>query len=256
MTTIGSEEAYERCYDAFMAIKADKVVNCNIPTDIAVADARELALCALDDRVALMGAGIDADAVDTLADRAGAFSCAAARYEAVLNSDPVTSEKWCSLQSVAYEIQRYLIRYLSFAYRRDRSLYTKVAIIRNGMGPKDMVMDLLALALLAEANPAPLRRIPAFDFEKLKEAKKLHNAMSELLAIASIDPGMLDVTQEVMNRSYTYYRVAADEVKEYGRFVFGGTRRAEHYAQDSIVTNTRKRARLAVVNDHNETEAV
>jgi hypothetical protein len=103
------------------------------------------------------------------------------------------------------------------------------ARVREGRGHKDMVLDLLAYAILTENNPEPLARMPLFDSEKVAEAKALHNTLSDLLARSTIDPKEIAEAKKVLDRAYTYYKLAADEVKEHGQFVFEGTDHFQSY---------------------------
>ena len=229
MTTLGSEEAYRQHYNAFMAIPDEEVTYCNIPIEVGVAEATQLGVVSAEDRGTLLGVGLDPEYVDTLPSRAGAFAFAAARYQSMTASDPRAVKQWKALSPKGYEVQKYLIRHLGFAYRKDKDLTKAVAKIREGRGHKDMVLDLLALSILAEENPAPLSMMPVFDTAKPVEAKQLHNTLSDLLARSTIDPKEVAEAKKTYDRAYTYYKQAADEVKEHGRFAFDGTDRYASY---------------------------
>ena len=239
MTTIGSEEAYKLHYEAFMAIPDEMVTYCNIPVEVSTAEAAQLAIVAEEDRDALMGVGLDPVYIDTPGTRAAAFAFAAARYLSITASDPKVVKEWKSLAPQGYELQRYLVRYLGFAYRKDKELTHAVAKIREGRGHKDMVLDLLALAILAEENPALPAAMPAFDATRVGEAKQLHNTLSNLLARATIDPKEVAEAKKAYDRAYTFYKQAADEVKEHGQFVFEDTDRYQSYVS-TYLHNLRK----------------
>jgi hypothetical protein len=229
MTTQGSEETYKECYKSFMAIADEEVTYCNIPLEVATAEAAQLSIVAAEDREALVSAGIDPIFVDSLAARAGAFTYAAARYQLVTSSDPEARRQWKEMSPKGYELQKYLVKHLAFAYRKDKELTKAVARIREGRGHKDMVLDLLALAILADENPEPLAKMPLFDSEKAAEAKTLHNTLSDLLARSTIDPKEIAEAKKALDRAYTYYKLAANEVKDHGQFVFEGTDRFQSY---------------------------
>ncbi len=229
MTEQGSEQAYNENYDAFMAIPEAEVTYCNIPLEVETAEATALAIVAAEDREMLIGVGIEPIFVDTLAPRALAFTYAAAKYEAMTAADPNATEQWKALSPKGYEVQRYLTRHLGFAYRKDKELAKAVAKIREGRGHKDMVLDLLALSILAEENPGPLAKMPVFDTEKPAEAKALHGTLSTLLARSTIDPKEVAGAKKALDRAYTYYKLAADEVKEHGQFIFEETDRFQAY---------------------------
>ena len=135
--------------------------------------------------------------------------------------------------------------HLTFAYRRDKVLSKSVAKIREGRGHKDMVLDLLALSILSTENPEPLARMPIFDADKVGKAKMLHNRLSDLLARSTIDPKEIAEAKNALDRAYTYYKLAADEVKEHGQFVFDGTDRYQSYISDYRHTLGKMEAKAA-----------
>ena len=65
MPDITSEEAYNKLYDEFMAIAENKVTHCNIPSEVAVAEGREIAVASLQDREALLNMGLLPELLDT-----------------------------------------------------------------------------------------------------------------------------------------------------------------------------------------------
>ena len=69
---------------------------------------------------------------------------------------------------------------------------------------------------------------------KIAEAKALHESLSDLYARITIDPKEVGKTKEMLSRAYTYYKEAADEVKEHGQFVFEDTDRYQSYVSDYL----------------------
>jgi hypothetical protein len=200
-----------------------------MPIETATAEATTLAVVAVEDREPLIKSGIDPVLVDTLPSRAAALSYTAARYELAAEADPEVTLQWKEVSPKGYELQKNLLRTFEFAYRKDKDLKKTVAKIREGRGHKDMVLDLLALAILGTEHPEPLDKIPMFDKTQLVEAKSMHTRLSDLLARMTIDPKKVEVAKEEFIRAYTYYKQAADEVKEHGQFVFEGTDRYKSY---------------------------
>ena len=68
-----------------------------------------------------------------------------------------------------------------------------------------------------------------FDRSTLKEAKTLHAELNEIYARANIDPKEIDTTKSMLDRAFTYYKEAADEVKDHGQFAFEETERYQSY---------------------------
>jgi hypothetical protein len=182
----------------------------------------------------LIGAGIDPLFVDTLPQRAGAFMYAAAKYQLVTNSDPEVSKLWKEESPKGYDLQRNLLKDFAFAYRKNKELTKAVAKIREGRGHRDMILDLLALHILGLENPGPLAKMPMFDAAKVQEAKTMHDRLNNLFARMSVDPDQADEAKAVLNRAYTYYKQAADEVKDHGQFVFENTDRYKMYVSQYL----------------------
>jgi hypothetical protein len=224
-----SEQSYRARFDAFMAISEEEVVYCNAPLEVATAEGAQLAFVAAEDRARLLDAGLDPVYVDTLGARVGAFDYAAAAYGLAANADPAAVAAWKSRSKVGFEVRQYLLKFLEFAYRKDAALSQSVANIKEGRGNRDMILDLLSLHILGVENPSPLARIGSFDAAKLGEAKALHDELTDLFARATVDPAEVSEAKRILDRAYTDYKRAADEVKEHGRFVFEGTDRYLSY---------------------------
>lgn len=158
-----SEQVYLENFKAILAVDPKTAVHCKVPIETAVAEAVKLAIVAMEDKEALVSAGIDPVYMDSLSSRAGAFAFAAAEYQLVTNEAPEATRLWKEASPKGYVRQRYLLRHLGFAYRKDKELIKAVAQIREGRGPKDMISDLLALSILGKEHgrPALGRRLQA-----------------------------------------------------------------------------------------------
>ncbi|MBN2528701.1 MAG: hypothetical protein JXR76_20090, partial [Deltaproteobacteria bacterium] len=232
MTNPGSQEAYEACLNAYMAINDSKVVFCNMPLEIATAEGRGLSVVSTADRQVLVDAGLNPELVDSLPTRAEGFAYAAARYQLATTTDPISLQRWKEAAPKGYEVRKYLFKFLAFAYRDFPALLQALNKIREGRGHRDMIMDLLALHILATENPDPLMKIPMFDQSKVALAKVLYSTLGDLLARSSIDPKEAESTKNIMNRAWTFYKMAADEVKLHGQFVFEGTEHYQNYVSE------------------------
>jgi hypothetical protein len=221
-------------FEEWNAIPKEELVSCTLPIEVATAEATQLAVVAVEDREPLIGAGIEPVFVDSLPARAGAFTYAAAKYQLAMDADPEAAKKWKEEAPKGYELQRYLIRNLAFAYRKDPSLTEAVDNIREGRGHKDMILDLLALSILGAEHPEPLAKLPMFDKTKVAEAMTMHDTLSGLFARINADPEAIKASKNVYLRAYTYYKQAADEVMEHGRFVFEGTDRYSAYVSNYL----------------------
>ncbi|MBN2344481.1 MAG: hypothetical protein JXX29_01715 [Deltaproteobacteria bacterium] len=232
MTTQGNEQAYNRCLETAKTIAQEDISYCNIPVEVAAAEGIQLALAAAEDREALRGAGMNLQVVDDLRLRADALAFAGARYQMAIDTDPDAAKKWKSESPKGYDVRRYLLKFMSFAFRKDERLSAQITRIKEGRGHKDMVLDLLSLSLLAEENMALLAQMPLFDRGTVQDARELHNRLGELLAMSSLDPKEVNEARDIFHRIWTYYKQLADDVKAYGQFLFEGTDRYTRYVSD------------------------
>ena len=232
MTDHGAEKSYKILYDFLMAVPKEDLVYCNMPLEIATAEGIQLAIVSTEDREKLLGAGIDPELVDSLNDRAGAFSFAAANYQLVIDSDPEASKLWKEHSPAGHAVQKYLLKNYGFAFRKDKDLMTAVDKIREGRGDKDMLLDLLTLSILGKDNLDLLSQMSMFEKSKIDEAKDLHERLSDLYARFTIDPKQVSEAKVMLDRAYSYFKLAADEVKDHGTFVFEGTDRHRSYISD------------------------
>ena len=253
MADITNEQAYDENYDDFMAVPPDKVTHANLPTEVATADARRLATAAAQDRDALLSVDVPAALLDSILSRAMAYTQSVVLYETAIKGDPSAVARWKELSARGYELQKYFDKFMTRAYRNEPEYSKKMDEIRQGRGHRDMIMDIGEYTTIAENNPEPLRRMTAFDYSTVAEGKELFRNMQEAYSKASIDPQMVDATKDIMNRAYTWYKKAADEIKAGGQFLFDGTDRYNNYISEYHRNIGKKAARTAAT--ETETDA-
>ena len=245
MADITSEQAYEKWYDTFMAIPEDEVVYCNTPVEVASAEGRALAAAATLHRAVLISWGLAPELVDTLRERIEAYTYAAAKHENSLNVDPQALSEWKEKSPRGYEVQKELTRTMSFGFRKDKRLSQIMADIRQGQGHQDMINDNMRLSVLAKDNPEPLKKMPAFNFSLVEEAHALYGSLGEIFARSNVNPSVVEATKTAMNRAWTFYKMAADEVIETGRFAFEGTDEYNNYVSEYRQKLGKKAAKTA-----------
>ncbi|MBN2340704.1 MAG: hypothetical protein JXX29_03935 [Deltaproteobacteria bacterium] len=90
----------------------------------------------------------------------------------------------------------------------------------------------------------------------MAEAKELHNRLGILLARSSVDPKVVQATKTIMNRAWSWYKLAADEVKETGQFAFEGTDRYDNYVSEFHRSSSKNAAKLSTAAETTEAAAV
>jgi hypothetical protein len=216
-----SEDFYLELLPRFSVIPDDECCALSMPAEEVVAEAEQLAVVAQQDRDALLGAGINASYIDTLDTRAGAFAYAAAQHEISISGEVKTKKNWKEKSPLGYELRKTLLHILSFAFRKYQDLMRSIDEIKAGKGNKDMILDLLALYILGKSNPQPLQQIN-FNFDLLQQAKAMHDELSDILARATLDQGIISEKRRIRDKAFTFLNEAMDEIREYGQFVFVG----------------------------------
>ncbi len=216
---MNAQEAYEAHLPTIMAIADEEIVAPSLPTEEALAEAERLALIAQRDREALIQAGIEAELIDSLSHRIGAFAFAASNHLLSKEGKSELQQQWSELEPKGFELRRELIHHYRFAYRKESEISKKLACITSGRGRKDMIYDLLSLYQLGTEHPEPLTKIN-FDMALLEEAKGQFDNLSNIFAASQITPESIDEVRVIKNKSHTWLYQATSEIKEHGKFIF------------------------------------
>lgn len=208
----------EQVMDALLAIPKDEVKKPNIPVSIYVQEAVNLAVWSNEDKENLINVGLDSTLIDDLKIRAGACRDAQSNWVKDYKAMKEAEREWLKKAPDAFKLRDRLIDDFRYAYRKDDSVLSKVAIIADGTSREDMLQDLNDLSVLGKANIAPLEAVK-FDLSKLDLAAETVNEMSNLLASAKGENGASEQL-DIRNRSYTYLKQAVDELRAAGKYVF------------------------------------
>ena len=241
------KSAFERCAEEIRRIGRDSCVRMSMPLEVLTAEAAKLAALARRDREELLGAGIDPLCLNTIEDRARAFTYAAARYVACRERESKDARRWRELAPEGAALLKYLVKHMTFAYRDDPKLFAAVNEIRTGRSNDDMIISLLSAAVLARENPEPLQRMPMFQMSKIDEARALQPELARAWAKVRSEPEGGDGSKLEMQRAFTYFKRSADEITLHGRFVFEGTARYRDYMSDFRKKTNKKPSAVAVL---------
>ncbi|MBI9061521.1 MAG: hypothetical protein JEZ14_06000 [Marinilabiliaceae bacterium] len=128
-------------------------------------------------------------------------------------------KEWLEQSPKAYELRDELLHHFSFAYRNHPDLQKKVMRIREGGGHKDMIQDLIELAVLGEKNPEPLTIIN-FDPSLNESARTTSHSMSELLAATNGSKDDSSANKLARDKAYTLLIEDMRIIREVGQYVF------------------------------------
>ena len=245
MTEQGCQKDYELLIGDIKKIPKDQVRFCTMPIDVAVGEAHRLDRVLVVDRQTMLDAGIAPGIVDSFSARVGALDFAAAEYRMTISKDPDSVKAWEEASAEGYELRRYLFKHMSFAFRKEAELMAQLKLIKDGRGDLDMVAALMSAKRLGEKTIAYLVQTPLFDRGKLQAAEDLHNRLNVLHADATIDPAKVNQAKDIFHRAWTYYKMAADEIKDYGQYVFEGTDRYQEYVSEYLSSKASKSAKTS-----------
>ncbi len=216
---MSNKDDYTACIDAFMAIAEEEVKYPGIPVDVSLQESENLSLWCQEDKPLLIAAGLTEEIINAIPVRTGACREAQSQWVKVRNSPKESQKEWALRSEEAYELHGYLLHNFRYAYRNDEKLLDRVSEITDGTGDDDMIQDLNDLSALGKKNPGALALIN-FDVTLLAKAATLSDELAVVLAAANGEKAKGNEAKIIRDRAFTYMKLAVDEVKNCGRFVF------------------------------------
>lgn len=225
---MSNAEDLTACMGLIQSIPDDQAQEPNMPVDVFLQGAENLAHWATEDLVGLTVAGVDAMKIENLFVRAGA----AREAESLRNKERRSLDNWNVQADAAYDLRDELLHAFRYAFRNDSSLLSRVNAIAEGNGHDDMVQDLNDLAVLGRESPLVLNKI-GFALEKLDLAAALSDQMAGLLAMINGAKKEGNSAKLLRDQAYTYLKELVDEVRACGKYVFWkDKRRLKGYQSD------------------------
>ena len=244
---MSNAENLASCMDALLAISNDQVLDPNIPIDVFVQEAENLAHWSKEDLPLLKNAGINAQKIDDLNTRAGACREAQSLWVKDRRSVKDAQRQWNEESPAAYDLRDELLHTYRYAFRDNEALLGRVSEIADGSGNDDMIQDLNDLAVLGREN-LPLLNAINFDATKLDTAATLADAMGDLLAAANGDKASSNDSKVLRDRAYTYLKELMDEIRACGKYLFWRTpSRLKGYQSDFWKKRNSKKSSAADV---------
>ena len=172
-----------------------------------------------DDKVKLTKAGLDWQLVDDLPFRAGACRYAQSIWAKESKSQEEAEKEWKAKSPAAFDLSDRIVHHLTFAFRKESELLSKVQLIREGYSRADKLQDLSDASVLGKDNVELLKAI-GFDLKLLDEAATQADELSVVLARANGESGNDADAKDIRDRAYTYMKMAVDEIRATGQYVF------------------------------------
>lgn len=210
---------YNELLPVIAAIKPNEVLTPNMPIDVFVQEAENLFHWCLDDLTPLTAVGLSWELVTSLPVRAGACREAQSLWIKERNTNQEAESKWKAEAPAAFDLRDQLLHHFRFAFRKDEGLLARVEEIAQGNSNADMVQDLNDLATLGKAHTALLSNIN-FDLSQLDQAADVADRMGDLLGATNGERKSVSEAMQLRDKAYTYLKLAVDEIRECGKFVF------------------------------------
>jgi len=214
-----SKIEFERNLHALMLIAKKDVKRPKFGVDELVDEVLDLSITANEDEEKLTAAGLSRFYIRELASRAVTFRYADAVWKASKGASTEFTENWDAEKEEYREFASETIHSFDFAFRKHPVLSKRLKEIREGSSYANMVHDLMTLYVIGTENPEPLQAIN-YDFSNLERCKEIADDAGIQFALSNDDREERSEQLDVRNRAHAFMMEAANEVREYGKFVF------------------------------------
>lgn len=229
---MSSTSDYNELLSSIQSINPEQVLTPTMPVDVYVQEVENLYHWCTDDQAALIGAGLDWNLAAGLPARAGACREAQSLWIKERNVRKQAEQDWKDQSPAAFDLRNQLIHTFRYAFRKDQGLLDRVDEIAQGDTNSDMVQDLNDLSVLGKAHPdllSPIRDVGLL----LDNAADTADRMGDLLGATNGERQMDSEAMIIRDKAFTFLKLAVDEVRECGKFVFWrNPDRAAGYASD------------------------
>lgn len=157
--------------------------------------------------------------VESLPVRIGALSYLQGEWIKEAQSTSDAQREWNLRSPMAYNLRNELVHDFLFAYHSSPDALANTQHIAEGTGNADMVQDLVDLAALGKANPAPLTAI-GFNLVRLDDAIEIAEEMSDFLGLANGSRLHANPSVQTRDKAFAYLKEAMDEIRRCGQYVF------------------------------------
>jgi len=214
-----SSADYNELLPLIQAISPETVVTPTVPVDVFVQEAENLAHWCSGDQTALVNASLDWGLVIDLPVRAGACREAQSIWIKERNMSEEAEQLWKVEAPAAFGMRDQLIHTFRYAFRKDAGLLARIDEIALGDSNADMVQDLNDLSVLGKAH-LDLLGLINFSPDALDEAAATADRMADLLGATNGERKEVSEAMIIRDKAYTYLKLAVDEIRECGKFVF------------------------------------
>jgi len=214
-----SSADFNELLPVIQAISPETVVTPTVPVDVFVQEAENLAHWCIGDQADLVNASLDWDLVTSLPVRAGACRESQSIWIKERNMSQEAELLWKAEAPAAFGLRDQLLHTFRYAFRKDAGLLARLDEIALGDSNADMVQDLNDLSILGKAHLDLLVPIN-FSPDALDGAAATADRMADLLGATNGERKEVSQAMIIRDKAYTYLKLAVDEIRECGKFVF------------------------------------
>ena len=201
------------------AVLDEQIKKSEMPMGIYLQETEGLSVRAKEDQPVLTTVGFKPEYLARLALLTGATRAAQANFEQKTTSKKDAMLAWKEAMPTMMDLRKELIDNMSFAFRKQPELLTKLDAIKEGDSYADAIQDLAELAVLGNDNKELLEEVK-FDVTKCDTASAEAERMAELLGEVNGHMYVDEETKVIRDKAFTLLDELVGEIRDYGRFVF------------------------------------
>jgi hypothetical protein len=201
------------------AIPAEEIVAPSMPVSTYVQEAEDLNAWMHGDRALLVAHGQPAAMLDSMPIRIGALREAESEWNTSRYEKEEAQAEYEEMVAAASALLVRTTRHYRYAFRRHVALLGRLPNATSWMADADRIQYLNDLAVMGREH-ASLLQTAGFDLALLDALAAKSDALAEKSAAARNEKASGRGSKAMRDRAYTYLKVAVDEIRAAGRFLF------------------------------------
>lgn len=200
-------------------IDLNNIIAPTVPIAIYLQESENLVVWASDDVNELKKVGITSAHINDLKERIDACRSLQTEWLKLKKIKPSTQKNWEKVQRSAISIRKELLLKYKYAFRNNEHALHEIKKLSRKNTAAQLVATLASLYRIGSKYHDLLENI-SFDFSQLKTIEKLADEVRETSSEYRVSFPEKDKIKTLRDKSYTYLKHLADEIKNAGKFVF------------------------------------
>ncbi len=190
-----------------------------IPIDIYLQEIENLAVWAIDDLSVMNNVGINIEHIEDLKERIDTCRILQTEWLKLKKIKPDIQKEWEKVKLAAITTRNELIFTYKYALRNNDRALNEVKQLNKKNTAAELVSTLNDLCRIGKKY-CDLLESTSFDFSQLDTSKNLGIKVKITHSEYIADTPEKDKIKSLRDRSYTYLKLLADEIKAAGKFIF------------------------------------